>query len=137
MWTAIIGTIGSIVKGIFGLKEEQAKTVSEAIKVVSDTNSSNSQREQAIASIITAEANSESWITRSWRPLAMVSFLVLIYLYFFGIVPENVDKHVIDRLFDLITIGISGYIPARTIEKIVSQIRIGKILQTFIEKKLL
>ena len=41
------------------------------------------------ARIITAEAKSESWITRSWRPITMLSFVGATLAYWFGLTPES------------------------------------------------
>lgn len=132
----LITGIGSALSGFFGLKGKHIETVggsvNEAIKLLNDANSSASEKEKAIAAIITAESTSSAWITRAWRPLTMVSFVLLIYMFFFGYTPPNVTPQIIDRIFDLITIGISGYIPARTIEKIITQINVGAILKKFL-----
>jgi len=69
------------------------------------------------ASIIIAEAQSESWITRSWRPLTMVTFVVLIVLISAGIMDTEALNEVPDRLWTLLTLGIGGYIGVRTVEK--------------------
>ena len=64
-----------------------------------------------------AEAKGEGWLQRNWRPLTMVSFLILLFMYWFGIHPENLSDAVIMKLFDLLQIGIGGYIISRGAEK--------------------
>lgn len=66
--------------------------------------------------IILAEATG-SWLQKNWRPGMMVWFAVLIGLYWFGIVPPNMTEGIVLKLFDLLQIGIGGYIGGRTIEK--------------------
>lgn len=137
---SLLGALGTGVSAFFGFKQHQAETVSEALKVVGDVNTSNAQREQAIATIIAAESTSGYWLAAVWRPFTMMVFLGLIVSFWFGYVPPNFDQPMgpmMDRIFDLLTIGIGGYIPARTIEKIVHNINVGKILKTYIEKKVL
>lgn len=142
MWPVIAGAIsavGGIFKGLFGWKGEQAKTVQAAISVLSDSLSSDSDRAKAVATVIAAEANSDSWLTRMWRPLFMVVCMVLVVAYWFGYYPENIEKAnppIIQELFDLLKIGVMGYIPSRTLEKMVDKFQIGKVLKLFIEKKL-
>lgn len=135
---ALFTSAASIASTIFGFKGQQADTISKALDVVSTATSSNAQREQAIAQIIAGEASSEAWLTRMWRPLTMVAFVGIILAYWFGYTPPNINAPLsptLDRIFNIIEIGLMGYIPARTIDKIVTQINLSKILKTFIEKK--
>ena len=71
------------------------------------------------ASIIKTEAQGESWLQRNWRPLTMLSFLGLLFLYWFGIQPDNLSQETLDKLFQLLQIGIGGYIVGRSVEKAV------------------
>ena len=73
--------------------------------------------EKAAASVVVAEAKGEGWLQRNWRPLTMISFLVLLFMFWFGIHPENLSDQVIMKLFDLLQIGIGGYIISRGAEK--------------------
>lgn len=86
--------------------------------------SGSKELEQAKADIITAEATAESWLTRSWRPIAMLNFLLLLNLYWFGIAPEYVvqDKELTKQLFTLLTIGIGGYGVGRSFEKVAGKV---------------
>lgn len=75
--------------------------------------------------VIVAEAQSESWITRTWRPLVMIDFAVLINLVFFGVIgPEIMHRlqNIPSQLWTLLSIGIGGYIGGRSGEKIVRMI---------------
>ena len=72
---------------------------------------------QGAIDIITAEASGGSWIKQNWRPITMLSFLALLFMYWFGISPDNLPESTINKLFDLLQIGIGGYIGGRTIEK--------------------
>lgn len=71
------------------------------------------------AQIIQSEAQSESWLARSWRPLAMINFLALLDAYWMGYAPDYLvnNPRVVDHLFTLLTIGIGGYITGRSVEK--------------------
>lgn len=79
---------------------------------------------KAQAEIIKAEANSESWITKSWRPLAMCVFILLGladaigimfggYLDGFTALPPEYREH----YWTALTYGLSGYVVSRGIEK--------------------
>lgn len=69
--------------------------------------------------IIVAEARGESAFQRNWRPGAMVIFLALLVSYWLGYAPPNLSQETLNSLFDLLKIGIGGYIVGRSAEKIV------------------
>jgi len=77
----------------------------------------------AKASIIVAEAQGSSWIQRSWRPITMLTFVFIIannyifvpYAVAFGL---NVPMlEIPSGMWGLLTVGIGGYIGARSYEK--------------------
>lgn len=74
---------------------------------------------QGAVKIIVAEATGESWLQRNWRPLTMISFLGILFLYWFGIQPEGLTQETLDKIFTLLQIGIGGYIAGRSVEKAV------------------
>lgn len=72
----------------------------------------------------------------------MVCMAVMIIAYFLGYTTPNLlapmpENSAMSELFDLLKIGVMGYLPLRSFDKFVSQLNIGKILQAFIEKKVL
>lgn len=75
------------------------------------------------ASVLIAEAQSESGITRMWRPITMLAMVATALMPYwaqvFGVtdVPEPSQD-----LWQLIKIGIGGYIGARSTEKVVPNI---------------
>lgn len=64
--------------------------------------------------IIKAEAQGASWLQRNWRPLTMVTFLVLVVCDAFGILPFRLA----DQAWTLLQIGLGGYVAGRSIEKV-------------------
>jgi len=133
----ILGLIGTGVKGLFGMKEDQAQTVHKALDMVSNVNATDEARSVAAAQIISAEANSESVITRMWRPVVVLSFTVLLFSFFLGYTPDNVSPHMIDRIFDLVEYSVLGYMGARSIDKWVKELSLGSVVKKFVEKKVL
>ena len=78
------------------------------------------------ASIINAETKSESWITRSWRPILMLSLAASVLAYWFGLTPTDpstglstIPVEIVNRMYSLVEIGVGGYIAGRSAEKIV------------------
>ncbi len=70
------------------------------------------------ADIITAEATGSSWIQKSWRPITMLTFLVLVVLDSFGVLASPLA----DEAWTLLQIGLGGYITGRSLEKITPKI---------------
>ncbi len=71
---------------------------------------------KAKTSIILAEAHG-TFLQRSWRPLMMLWFAVLIGLWWFGIEPEGMTQEDKNNLFGLLKLGIGGYVVGRSAEK--------------------
>ncbi len=72
---------------------------------------------QAQSAVIIAEAQSQSWITRVWRPLIMLEFGLLIGLIATGIMDVDALAKVPPELWKLLTLGIGGYMALRTVDK--------------------
>lgn len=146
MWTALLGltgtafnVLGGAISGLFGFKGKQGAVLQSALKTLQSVNASDDARAKAVATVIAAESNSDSWITRMWRPLFMTICMSIVVAFWFGISPSGIDQEMspmMNRIFDLLEIGVLGYIPARTVDKIFKQIEIGKIIKTFINKKI-
>jgi Holin of 3TMs, for gene-transfer release len=73
---------------------------------------------KARAGIVAAEAQSGSWLTRSWRPITMLTFLWLIVSYWYGWHAANLSDALVDQLFQIIKIGLGGYVVGRSAEKV-------------------
>jgi len=74
---------------------------------------------EAKVTIITAEANG-NWLQRSWRPMTMIWFSILLGMYWFGLAPDYLvnNSELVTELFALLKIGIGGYVVGRSAEKI-------------------
>ena len=65
--------------------------------------------------IITSEAQGESAIQRNWRPVTMLTFLVLVVLDSFGWLANPLSQ----EAWVLLQIGLGGYVGSRGLEKTV------------------
>ena len=79
---------------------------------------------RAASDVIMAEV-SGGWLQRNWRPAMMVWFAFLVGAYWFGFTPPNLSEERIGDLFQLVQIGIGGYIVGRSGEKIATVMRGG------------
>lgn len=73
---------------------------------------------KAQAAIIIAEAQGESWLQRNWRPLTMLTFVALIVAHWFGYSATNLTEAERLAIFDLVELGLGGYVIGRSGEKI-------------------
>ena len=73
--------------------------------------------------VIVAEAQGESWLQRSWRPITMLSFVAIVvnnyilvpYATAFGL---NVPMlEIPNGMWALLTTGVGGYVVSRGVEK--------------------
>lgn len=76
---------------------------------------------QAKAKIVHAEASSKHWLTANWRPITMLTFLVLVVGDSLGFLPNPLR----DEAFFLLELGLAGYIVGRSGEKIAKTLKDG------------
>ena len=76
---------------------------------------------------IQTEAQSESWLARTWRPFTMITFLLIILYQ--GIIVTifnlpSVDFSAIpERMWSMLMIGLGGYVVGRSGEKMVKSLK--------------
>lgn len=68
--------------------------------------------------IIKSEANGSSWLQRNWRPITMLSFLVLVVADTFGMTEFRLSE----EAWTLLQLGLGGYVVGRSAEKIMPKI---------------
>lgn len=72
----------------------------------------------AQAQIIQTEAASTHWLAANWRPLTMLTFVGLIVARWFGWVAPNLNEAEYLRLWDIVNLGMGGYVIGRSVEKV-------------------
>jgi len=133
----LLGLVGQGVQGFVGVKQGQMEVINNAMQVLSDVNKSDDARAVAAAQIISAESRSESWLTRTWRPIVVLSFTGVLFGYFFGYVPSaNVTPEIVNRIFDLVEYSVLGYMGMRSADKWVRELSLGSVLKKVVSKKL-
>jgi hypothetical protein len=78
--------------------------------------------EQAAAQIVEAEARGESWLQRNWRPLVMLVFTSLIVARWLGYSAPGISEGEVLKLWDIVQLGLGGYVIGRSVEKIAPSI---------------
>tara|TARA_R110000803_G_scaffold41072_1_gene88462 strand:- start:240 stop:635 length:396 start_codon:yes stop_codon:yes gene_type:complete len=76
--------------------------------------------------IIVAEAKG-NWLQRSWRPILMLSFgFIVIYVKFIGPLFNLTIPELENEFWELLKIGIGGYVVGRSAEKIAKGVTISR-----------
>lgn len=76
----------------------------------------------AQSKIIVSEAQGTSWLQRSWRPITMMTFLVLVVADAFGLTQFRLAP----QAWTLLQIGLGGYVIGRSAEKVAPHITRNK-----------
>ena len=74
---------------------------------------------QAKAKIVHAEASSKHWLTANWRPITMLTFLLLVVGDSLGFLPNDLNK----EAWLLLEIGLGSYLVGRSGEKIAKTLK--------------
>jgi len=107
------------------ISDQQLKTEVQKALLLALTNLWSEQ-----GKVIIAEINSESPLTRLWRPAVAVSFAFVLFWYAFfvpiavgwlGAPPLAVGDKLLEWIMTLLTISITGYIGGRSVEKVVDK----------------
>ena len=136
--------LGSLVNGavsIFGAifqtkaarMEAVAVGISKSMEVLKAANATDGEIAAAVSAVVASEAQSESILARNWRPLAMILIMALIIAFMWGKMPPNINgamPPLLTELFDILKIGLCGYIPARSLEKIARMFMTPKLVES-------
>jgi hypothetical protein len=123
----MIGLISSLLPVVSSVLDRVLPDTVEKDKVKAELQAQmlqhSSEIEKAAASVVVAEAKGESWLQRNWRPVTMMSFVVIIinnyiavpWLQTLGLPAVSLD--IPPDMWSLLQIGIGGYIVSRGAEK--------------------
>ena len=121
---------GSVLKDLLGGLDKLFTSKEEKIKAESIIKEIILQKklelQQMQTDIILAEAKG-NWLQRSWRPILMLSFgFIVIYVKFIAPVFGLTIPALEIEFWELLKIGIGGYVVGRSAEKIANNITITK-----------
>ena len=72
--------------------------------------------------IVKAEAQSEHFLAACWRPILMLTFGGLIVARWLGFSAPNITEAEVLKLWDIVQLGLGGYVIGRSVEKVVPAI---------------
>ena len=125
--------VGDVIRRV--LPEDSNKRL-EVEREINMALMSNSQAiEQAAASVILAESKSEHWITATWRPILMLTITAIVGWNF--LIAPLIELAVLlstndqvrlsiplpEQLWNLLMIGVGGYVVGRSGEKIAKNLK--------------
>jgi len=128
----IFGVAGKLIDKFFPDKKEASKRKAEL--AVMEMNGELKELEQAVK-IITAEANSDSFIAKNWRPITMLVFVIIIannyilYPYISLFWAQAPMLEIPPDMWALLKIGLGGYIISRGGEKITNSLKQSNIFR--------
>ena len=119
----LVTEIGKVIDNLFTSEEERLKAKNKVFKVLQEQQL---KLQELQTEIILAEANG-NWLQRSWRPILMLSFgFIVIYVKFIAPLFTLPIPPLEDEFWDLLQIGIGGYVVGRSVEKVAKNITIKK-----------
>lgn len=130
--TGLVKEVGGVIDSLSTTKEEKLAAQAKLLELQNVFTIQMAQLDTQFAAeqakVIIAEAQSESWITRNWRPLLMLTFTFIVawnyiavpVLSAFGL--DLVAATIPADMWDMLKIGTGGYLFGRSAEKTVPQI---------------
>lgn len=135
--TTLLSVLGRGANAFFGFKQEQGNVINSAIQSMGQLSESDSSYAQASAQSIQAVYSSGPLIERLWRPTLMWIIMTMIVGRWFGWhMLSGLPEVEIGRIYDWMEMGLIGYVPLRSFEKIMRGFQIGSVLKTFVSKKI-
>ena len=110
--TGIVSAVGEVIDRLTLPAREKKQLETELFRVITECER---QRMEAQASVIVEEVRG-NWLQRSWRPLVMLTFALIVLMGTFVSLPILSDT---SRFWDLLEIGLGGYVVGRSGEKLV------------------
>ena len=123
MWQVVAGVVGKIADIIDQYVEDKDKALELKTKIEKELINYQTELLRSQTQIITAEAKSESWLTRSWRPITMLTFAGLLVADWLGYSAPNLTPEMKMKLYDIIQLGLGGYVIGRSAEKVANVFR--------------
>ena len=115
----VVSAVGEVIDRLTLPAREKRQLESDLLQVLAEWERA---RVEAQSAVLVEEAKG-SWLQRSWRPLVMLVFAVIVLVGTFTNLPILDDT---SRFWDLLEIGLGGYVVGRGGEK---------ILQAFTRKR--
>ena len=122
-----LGFISKVIEPIAGLvdklhtsDDERLEAKAVLLQLQTSLMSQTLDYEKQIAAsqrdIIVAETQANSWLTRSWRPITMLTLVAIV------VISQFTELEVPPDLWFVIKLGLGGYVGGRSVEKSVASV---------------
>lgn len=128
----MLGLLAPLLTGVFGVIDKAVEDKDQAAAIKGRLQEMMLQGQlkeiEAAASIVVAEASGESWSQRNWRPFLM--FFIMFLMAFNGVVVPLLEaftdiripileawNSIPESMWDLLMLGVGGYVAGRSVEK--------------------
>lgn len=111
----VVSAVGEVIDRLTLPAREKRQLESDLLQVLAEWE----QTRIAAQSAVLVEEARGSWLQRSWRPLVMLVFAVIVLVGTFTTLPILDDT---SRFWNLLEIGLGGYVVGRGSEKIAGAI---------------
>ena len=119
----VLKEIGKVIDNLFTNDEERQLAKNQLVQIIQQKEL---ELQKMQTEIIVAEANG-NWLQRSWRPILMLSFgFIVIYVKFIAPLFDLKIPELENEFWNLLQLGIGGYVIGRSAEKIADKITINK-----------
>lgn len=119
----VLKEIGKVIDNIFTNDEERQIAKNQLVQIIQQKEL---ELQKMQTEIIVAEANG-NWLQRSWRPILMLSFgFIVIYVKFIAPLFDLKIPILENEFWNLLQLGIGGYVIGRSAEKIADKININR-----------
>lgn len=123
-------SIGDVIGQLSTTDAEKLKAKAQLTEIVLDKLT---QLSALQADVIKTEMTG-NWLQRSWRPMVMLVFTVIVISKWFGLTDANISDVLELKLLDIVQLGLGGYVIGRSAEKIASSVT-QNIDMPFLKKK--
>ena len=114
----VISEVTKVIDELFTSDEERMHAKNEILKVLKEQQL---ELQRLQTEVIVAEANG-NWLQRSWRPILMLAFgFIVIYVKFIAPLFSLPIPPLENEFWNLLQIGIGGYVIGRTGEKMIKE----------------
>jgi hypothetical protein len=130
MWQSI-PIVGNIIKGFTDLISEAVEDKDEANRLKAEMTKALEKADmtrfsaiiESQTKVLVAEIQGASWLQRNWRPILMLCIVAIVannYLlhpYISLFTDKSIVLDLPEKLYNLMTVGVGGYIVGRSAEK--------------------
>lgn len=119
---SLVGAIGGIIDDLNTSDEEKLAAKLALSRLENDITIRLIEAESTVvqekAKVLVAEAQGESWLQRNWRPVTMLTFVLIVaWNHMIAPIFGATMMTIPDPMWKLLQLGVGGYIIGRSVEK--------------------